>query len=69
MKKHIKKADLEVVRLLVELALTSPYHLNRSVGVVRSVKYLVDKYGTTAVGKAFDLIRSERGENHEVHGR
>ena len=62
MKKQIKKADWVVIRLLVELAVTSAYHLTRSVEVARSVEYLVDKYGATAFCDAFDLIRSARGE-------
>jgi hypothetical protein len=62
--KEIKKADWVVVRLLVDATIADKnrwgaYRPNEE--HVRAIVYLNKKYGTKALGKGIDLIRTERG--------
>jgi len=62
--KEIKKSDWVAVRLLVDAAVSDKnrwgaYRPNEE--HVRAIMYLNKKYGMKALGKAIDLIRTERG--------
>jgi len=64
--KDIKKADWVVVRLLVDVAISSTEQYGRyrpTKEHVNTIMYLNKKYGIKALCKAIDLIRAERGKD------